>query len=198
MIKRIPSQKQTFIYLFLLLVLILMFLPLVVTFNDILTRLVMRLDAYKFIQDVIIPWEVRMVGVVLLPFGFKPAVVGEYLSINSGKPLLIEIAWNCIGWQSLLFFLMTGWVGFQGNRYTNMSKYKAWIVGLLGTFLINLLRITTVVLLTYYFGQGIALFFHDYFSNIILIIWLFFFWWFAYSYVLEEKETVLQEESGKV
>lgn len=182
------KQKQTFLYIFLILVVVLMVLPFMTTFNDILTRLVMKLDAYRFIQDVVIPWEIRMVGVILWPFGFQPQVVGEYLSIGKAQPFLIEIAWNCIGWQSLLFFIMTGWVGFQGDKYTNLSKVKAWIIGLLGTFLVNLLRITFVVLLAYYFGQNVAIIFHDYGSTLAVIGWLFVFWWFSYSFVLEEKE----------
>lgn len=183
------KQKQTFLYIFLILVVVLMVLPFMTTFNDILTRLVMKLDAYKLIQDYVIPWEVRMVGVILYPFGFQPAVVGEYLSIGKAQPFLIEIAWNCIGWQSLLFFILTGWVGFQGDRYTNWSKLKAWVIGFLGTFLVNLLRITVVVLLAYYFGQNVAIIFHDYGSTLAVIGWLFFFWWLVYSFVLEEKIT---------
>lgn len=182
------SQKQTFLYIFLILVVALTVMPFITTFNDILTRVAMSLDGVDFIQNVIIPWEVRMVGVILHPFGFKPAVVGKYLSIGKTQPFLIEIAWNCIGWQSLLFFIMTGWVGLQGDRYTNLSKLKAWTIGLLGTFLVNLLRITIVVLLTYYFGQNVAIILHDYGSTLAVIGWLFFFWWFAYSFVLEERE----------
>lgn len=184
-------QKQTFVSIFLILVVMLTILPFMTTFNDILTRIVMRFDFYRVIQDVVIPWEVRMVGVILYPFGFKPAVVGEYLAIgpstSSGSPFLIEIAWNCIGWQSLLFFILTGWVGFQGDQYTRASKLKAWIIGLLGTFLVNLLRIVIVVLIAYYFGQNVAILFHDYGSTFTVIAWLFFFWWFSYSFVLEEK-----------
>ena len=194
------KQKQTFLYIFLIAVVVFMFFPFMNTFNDLLTRLVMRLDAYRIIQDVVIPWEVRMIGVILYPFGFKPAIMGEYLAIGGGPStpfgrsgqFLIEIAWNCIGWQSLLFFILTGWVGFQGDRYTNLSKYKAWLIGLLGTFLVNLLRITIVVLLAYFFGQNVAIIFHDYGSTLTIIGWLFFFWWFSYSFILEEKS---QEKS---
>lgn len=206
--RQVLIEKNTFLYIFLILVLALMVLPFMTTFNDILTRLVMKLDAYRFIQDVVIPWEVRMVGVILYPFGFEPAVVGEYLAIGGGPSpdasgsgrsrFLIEIAWNCIGWQSLLFFILTGWVGFQGDRYTNWSKIKAWVIGFLGTFIVNLLRITVIVLLAYYFGQNVAIIFHDYGSTLAVIGWLFFFWWFSYSYVLEDREPSIKNEIIKV
>lgn len=182
------SQKQTFLYIFFILVLVFMFMPFITTFNDLLTRLVMRLDFYRFIQNVIVPWEIRMVGVLLYPFGFKPAIIGEYLAITrGGNPFLIEIVWNCIGWQSLLFFLMTTFVGLQGDKYTNLSKFKALIIGLLGTFLVNLFRIAVVALVAYWFGQNVAIIFHDYGSTLAVIAWLFGFWWFSYSFVLEER-----------
>ena len=186
--KRISFEKKTFINIFLILSLVLVFMPLITTFNDTLTRVVMRLDVYRFIQDVIVPWEIRMVGVILWPFGFQPSIVGEYLAIGSKEPFLIEIAWNCIGWQSLIFFILTSWIGLQGDKYSNISKIKAWVIGFLGTFLVNLVRIALVALIAYYFGQNVAIVFHDYGSTLIVLGWLFLFWWFVYSYVLEQKK----------
>ena len=112
---------------------------------------------------------------------------GTVAVIKDGVNQYTYIAWNCIGWQSLLFFLLTAWVGFQGEKFTFSSKIKAWLIGFLGTFLVNIIRITLVILLAYYFGQNIAIIFHDYGSTFAVIGWLFFFWWFAYRFVLEEK-----------
>src|SRR3989344_8923885 len=113
-------QKKTFTHILLILVIVLALMPFVSTFNDLLTRAVMRLDFYRYIQNVIVPWEVRMVGVILYPLGFQPSIVGEYLAIGGSstpfgrsEQFLIEIAWNCIGWQSLLFFIITTFVGLQ-------------------------------------------------------------------------------------
>lgn len=198
---KLLAEKNTFLYIFLILTLALVFMPFVSTFNDVLTRLVMKLDVYKVIQNYVVPWEVRMVGVLLYPFGFKPAIMGEYLAISGGpstllrqaqdrsgqSQLLVEIAWNCIGWQSLFFFIITSWVGLQGDQYTNFSKIKAWIIGFLGTFLVNLFRIAAVSLIAYYFGQSVAIVFHDYGSTLMVIAWLMIFWWFSYSFVLESK-----------
>lgn len=189
-------QKKTFVLILLILTALLIFLPFITTFNEVLTRLVIKLDAYKFIQDYIVPWEVRMVGVILSPFGFKPQIAGEYLAIGEKNIFYIEIAWNCIGWQSLLFFIITAFVGLQGDKYTNLSKIKCLIVGVLGTFLINLGRIALITLITYYFGQKVAIIVHDYGSTLITIGWLIFFWWFSYKYVLEEKEPF--ENIGKI
>lgn len=181
------SQKQTFLYIFLILVLVLMVMPFITTFNDILTRIVMSLDAYRFIQDFVIPWEVRMVGVILYPFGFKPAIVGEYLAITGGKqPFLVEIAWNCIGWQSIVLLGLTLAAGLRGNwRLT--SKLEVLILGITGTFLVNIMRMAGVTALMFYWNDVAARVMHDYLAALIALIWLIFFWWFSYTFVLEEK-----------
>lgn len=188
--KIISVSRNTFITLFLILVLVLMFMPLLSTFNDILTRIVINLRGYSFIRDYIVPTEVRMVAVILAVFGFDVAVTKEYLVLGQTQtqPFIAEIVWNCIGWQSLLFFIITAFVGLQGDKYTNFSKLKAAILGALGTFLVNIARIVVVVLVAYFFGQFPAIIIHDYGSILAVIAWLFFFWWFAYTFVLETKD----------
>ena len=184
---RISVSQDTFVTLFLILVLILIFMPFLATFNDLLTRLVINLRGYSLIREYIVPFEVRMVAVVLAVFGFDVAVTKEYVVLGNSQPFLTEIVWNCIGWQSLLFFVITAFIGLQGDKYTNLSKFKAAVLGALGTFLVNILRIVAVVLVAYYFGQSPAIIVHDYGSLLAVIAWLFFFWWFVYTFVLETK-----------
>lgn len=191
-LRNIPVSRDTFVTLFLILVLVLMFFPLMATFNDLLTRIVINLKGYYLIREFIVPFEVRLTAVMLSLIGVEVAVTKEYLvlggtSAGSGR-FIAEIVWNCIGWQSILFFIITVFVGLQGDKYTNISKLKAFIIGALGTFWINIFRIVIVVLVAYKFGQLPATIVHDYGSLLAVILWLFFFWWFTYSFVLEEKD----------
>ena len=192
-IKNVKStpKRQTVINLFIILTILLLVLPFYNTISDIFTRIVINFDWYRPIKDYIVPAQVRMVAVILMPFGLKPSIMGEYLAIGREDPYLIEIAWNCIGWQSMLFFLISGWIVLQGNDYTTLSRIKTWIGGFVGTFLLNLLRISSIVLLAYFFGQDTASFFHDYGSTLVVIAWLIFFWWFSYKFFLEEKDFTL-------
>ena len=188
-IKNIKStpKRQAVINLFIALTILLLVLTLYNTISDVFTRIVINFDWYQPIKDYIVPIQVRMVAVILMPFGLAPSIMGEYLAIGKENPYLIEIAWNCIGWQSMLFFFITGWIVLQGNDYTLTSKIKTWLGGFLGTFLLNLLRISVIVLLAYFFGQDVASFFHDYGSTLVVIAWLIFFWWFSYQFFLDEK-----------
>ena len=194
--KTISVSKDTFVTLFLILTLVLVFMPFLATFNDILTRIVINLRGYSFIRDYIVPTEVRMVAVVLAGVGFDVAVTKEYVVLGNTQtqPFIAEIVWNCIGWQSLLFFIITAFVGLQGDKYTNLSKFKALVIGALGTFLVNIFRIVAVVLIAFYFGQYPAIIVHDYGSILAVIFWLFFFWWFTYQFVLEERRPNLAND----
>lgn len=180
------GEKATFQVIFLSLAVLLIFLPFVTTFNEVLTRLVEKIYLYTFIEDYIVPYLSRLVGVVLIPFGLKVVGTASGLFLPD-KSLAIDIAWNCIGWQSLILVIITFFAGLQG-QYRNYSKAQVILVGLLGTFLMNILRISSVVLVAVQFGYFPAVIYHDYFSNLLIVLWLFLFWWFAYAYILEPSK----------
>ncbi|KPJ70948.1 hypothetical protein AMJ51_00525 [Microgenomates bacterium DG_75] len=176
-------EKRTFIVIFALLAVFLAVLPFLVTFNEILTHLVEKVRIYMWLQERIVPLEVKMVGVLVSPLGLDYVAHQNGLSVNG---TYAGMTWNCLGWQSLLLFLITLFVGLRGD-YTRWSKVETILIGLLGTFLVNLLRLVFIVLLLAYSRPIFAVVYHDYLAAIVTIIWLFGFWWFAYSFVLEKK-----------
>lgn len=181
------GAKSTFSIIFLILVITLMVLPFLTTFNEFLTALVYKIGWYRVIQDFLLPFETRMIVVVMQFFGQQAVASPSGISVlRDGAWQKILISWNCIGWQSVLVLGVTLLTGLQGP-YTKASKLECLSIGILGTFLINILRISLVAILIVYINAIPATVAHDYFSAFILIIWLFFFWWFSYSFVLEEK-----------
>lgn len=191
-------MKRTFSTLFLLLVFLLMFLPFVTTFNEVLTRILLKFQWYRAIESMIVPLEVKSV-VAVLKF-FRIEAVGSATSISilkEGAWQRMWISWNCVGWQSALLIVLTLFTGLQGD-YRKLSKVEAITIGILGTMLVNIIRLSAVVLIFYFVGYLPALFFHDYLANIAIIIWLFFFWWFVYKFVLEDGQPVVEEKAMKV
>ena len=176
------KEKRTFAIIFALLAVFLAILPLLVTFNEVLTHLVERFRLYMWVQERIVPLEVKMVGVLVSPLGINYLAHQNGMTVNG---TYAGMTWNCIGWQSLLLLIITLVVGLRGN-YTLISKIETILIGLLGTFLVNLARLTLVVILLAYSRPLFAVVYHDYLAAIVTILWLFFFWWFSYSFVLEE------------
>lgn len=178
--------KNTFGNLFLIFVVFLMILPFLTTFNEFLTRIVESTFLYIPIKNIVVPYEVMLVRTILSFFNIE-TLPGTISIIKNGVVSGMYISWNCIGWQSFVILLISLKTGLSGD-FTRTSVFGAAAMGLLGTFFINLFRITLVIILLYFFGKAPAIFFHDYSSVIISIVWLFAFWWFSYNFILEPNE----------
>lgn len=178
------GSKKTYLYILIVLCVMLLILPFITTFNEFLTKLVETSQAYKLIQNYIVPFQVRMVSLILKPFGLESEVTRDSLVFTkTANPIFVYISWNCIGWQSFVLLLISFITGLQG-KYQFISKIYCIFGGILGTFWVNLLRITVVALVAYFFGQAPAIIFHDYFSTFLIIGWLLLFWKISFNYLL--------------
>jgi exosortase/archaeosortase family protein len=160
-------------------------LPFVTTFNEFLTRLVERSSLYRLIQAYVVPYEVMLIRTVISCFGIE-TLPGTITLLRNGSTQDIFLSWNCLGWQSFIILLISLRTGLQG-RFTLFSVLQVVILGVCGTLLLNILRISGVIILLYYFGRTPSAVFHDYFGVFLSILWLFFFWWFSYRFILEER-----------
>lgn len=177
-------EKKTFGLIFAGFAILLAILPLILTFNDILTRFFEGIYLYKFLQDKLVPLQTAIIGVLVKPLGLNFIAYKDGVLVN-GLPL--KFSWNCLGWQSLLLYLITSSFALTGYSYTNFSKIKTFIFGLVGIFWVNILRIYFVVLLAVYAKPLYRFVFHDYLAAILTVVFLFFFWWFAYSYIFDKN-----------
>lgn len=181
-----PSRRVLTVVL-LFLVASLMVLPLVNLFNNVITQAALSLKAYRVVSHYIVPWEVTWVVVILRWLGIAASASGEYILVGEGgRQTMVEIIWNCVGWQSLLMLLITGIVGLRGG-FTLFSKIKALSLGIVGTVIINIIRITLVIVFFQNVDYRLALMFHDYGALLSNTGWLLLFWWFSYAYILEDK-----------
>ena len=179
------TKKHTFSTIYILLIFLLISLPFITTFQDVLTNLVMQFGIYRSFQNFVVPYEMRVLTSLLNLFRLNTQAGPTYIQfLQNGREQVIYLAWNCIGWQSFILLLITFLTGLSG-KYKNISKFEALLIGVLGTYLINILRLVLVVAVYYFTGLGIGVVFHDYFSNLLSIAWLFLFWWMSFKFILE-------------
>lgn len=195
-------QKQTFKTIFAGFAIILALLPIFAALNSFLTNFLNTAGWYKPIQDLIVPWQARMVAAVVFPFGIDSRVTpGSRLSafymIKQGVAIPVDLSWNCLGWQSTLLLFVSLVAGLRG-AFSNLSRLKCIVLGFTGTLLINIFRMSFIAIGIYYVNSLAAQIIHDYFAALLTLIWLIFFWWFSYSFVLDSKETVVQEADSGV
>ena len=186
------KQKNTFKLILAIAAVMFLLLPFITTFNSILTELINRFGFYKILQDTIVPFESRIVVFIVRLFKVTAFMAqggdkASFYLLKDNEYYPVQLEWNCLGWQSLLLLFISFLVGFQG-KFSKISIIECILIGLLGTFLINIFRMVFITVGVYYVDTVFALLIHDYFAALITIIWLLFFWWFSYKYVLEEKE----------
>lgn len=184
----VGAPEATFQTLFLVAAALLLVMPFMTTFNELLTRLVINLRLEGLLTAWIVPLQVRMIALLLQPLGIQALVSEGALFLpkeGSAFPLSVYISWNCVGWQSFIVLLITLAAGLQGP-YSRSSRLQALALGLLGTFWVNLLRMTLVALVAYHFGRLPAVIFHDYGGALMTLAWLAVFWAALFRYFLQE------------
>jgi exosortase/archaeosortase family protein len=164
---------------------LLMLLPLVTTFNDLLTTWAMQLGANTPLQDVV-PVESRMVVGLLGLVGIHAASSGSYMVVwdSAGAMHTLYISWNCIGWQSLILFAVSLVTGLRGDHRLS-ARAQVVCIGVAGTMLLNLLRVAAVAAIAATAGVTPAILFHDYGGTLLVIGFLFGFWIFAQRWILD-------------
>ncbi len=179
------SNKRIIRLILIMAIMLVLLLPFVTTTNELLTRIVEITGLDQLLTDYIVPIEARLIAVLMGFVGIPIQVSSTTIYLDKGGFFLpVFISWNCVGWQSFLLFAVTLATGFQG-AFSRRSKIDAIVIGFLGIFLMNLLRIASVALVAFYFGTSPALIYHDYGGTIIVLLWLFGFWWFSHGWLLE-------------
>ena len=189
------TQTRTtpvFAMLLALTAILLVVLPFVSTFDDVLTQIGMRLGIAAPLQA-IVPAEVRVTVIVLGLLGMHAAAAGNQLVVwnSSGAPQTLFISWNCVGWQSLILLGLSLMVGLR-TPMTMGTRLEVIALGVVGTVLVNIARITLVCLLAALAGYLPAVLFHDYGGTLLLVAWLFTFWLIAYRWIVPEPAFALQ------
>lgn len=167
-------------------------LPFVSTFDDLLTAIGMRLGIVAPLQW-IVPGEVRITVALLGLVGIHAGAAGNQLVVwnASGAPQTLFISWNCVGWQSLILLGLSLMVGLRGPMAWG-TRLEVILLGVLGTVLINIARITMVCLLAAVAGYLPAVLFHDYGGTLLLVAWLFTFWLITYRWLVPDRALALE------
>jgi exosortase/archaeosortase family protein len=162
----------------------LLILPFVTTFDDLLTTATKQFGLVHPLLSLAAP-EARAVVAILGVLGVQAQAAGGQLYVwdSSGQRQALLISTTCIGWQSLILLGLSCLVGLRG-AYSKEAKAQVLLIGVLGTVLVNLLRMTLVSLVAAEFGFWPAVLVHDYGGTLIIVVWLFAFWAFAHRWIL--------------
>jgi thaumarchaeosortase len=148
--------------------------------------------AYMF--DTIVPWGIfRPLQAFALPtaavsaafldlMGYAVRLVFPVYSVESNLPSLtvtlggnsatVAIAWACAGVQSILLYLVIIFVFFKKAEISAFRKLAYFVIGLFGTFFVNVLRVTSILLIMLNSGTAAGEVFHNTYGEMYSVIWI--------------------------
>jgi len=113
-------------------------------------------------------YTVRLVFPVYSVESYLPA-----LTVTAGeRTASVTIAWACAGVQSLLLYLVIILVFFKKADISAFRKLAYFIIGLFGTFFVNVLRVFSILIVMLDSGKEAGEIFHNTYGEIYSVIWI--------------------------
>jgi thaumarchaeosortase len=98
---------------------------------------------------------------------------GMLLSImGEGGTYTAMVYWPSAGIQSLIIYTGIMLLFIKDTRYSLRRKATYFIIGALGTFIVNICRIVTIMIIGLRIGRLEASVFHDYYGELFFIAWM--------------------------
>ncbi|MHA1952659.1 MAG: exosortase/archaeosortase family protein [Candidatus Heimdallarchaeaceae archaeon] len=147
----------------------------------------------------IVPYTLRFFGLNVTSIEWNEARINTFVGLGdpSKTPgLLIDP--RCSGIHSMTIFIFIFLLMlFEARKriHWNHKAVGVTLIGILGTYLMNLVRITIVMLAFYYGGTSIGESVHNVLGYVLLVIWLPIFWLFILP--LAEKGRKFRKKKAK-
>jgi len=94
------------------------------------------------------------------------------ISKPPAEPFQVGIFWPSAGVHSLIIYSFTILLFFKGTKLPLNKKVIYTLIGGVGTFFVNVLRIATICIIGLYNGQQSAELFHTYLGEFYFITWI--------------------------
>jgi exosortase/archaeosortase family protein len=144
--------------------------------------------ALETLAEPLIPPVVHLSIFFLNLLGVGAHAEGNMIVFNTiqGGPVVIPIVFDCTGVESMSTFLLAAAVVFYLFRDMVLRKKLIFLaIGIIGTYIANIIRVVIICLSGYYYGpKGAIELVHIHTGWIIFAIWMFIFWYvFFVSYM---------------
>jgi len=83
------------------------------------------------------------------------------------------VSWSCAGSHSLFLYSFMIMLFLRGTSISRMRKTVYVVVGAVGTFFVNILRIVAILVAGVNWGASLAATFHEFYGEFFFIAWMF-------------------------
>jgi len=138
-----------------------------------------------------IPYFVQIMGGVLWVLGIPAKIAAQtsfVIQMANGQNFTVGVVAGCIGIYSFLTFAVIIVVTMMEDPIGFRTKLLWSIGGIIGTFFVNIIRVSFIFVIIYYFGFANWAEIHSYIGYVLFIAWLLiFFFTFSKRQVIVEK-----------
>jgi thaumarchaeosortase len=113
-------------------------------------------------------YETLLTSIIRNGVEFPYLYVGESLD----SAVAYAIGWPCAGIQSLFIYTFTTLLFLKGMNIHIAAKMIYFVIGAVGTYIVNILRIVSIFLIRMHQGPAAAYTFHDFYGELYSMIWI--------------------------
>jgi len=99
--------------------------------------------------------------------------LGLIVTGAGGKTYQAIVSWSCAGSHSLFLYSFMIMLFLRGTSISRTRKIIYVVVGALGTFFVNIIRIVAILLAGVNSGASLAATFHEFYGEFFFIAWMF-------------------------
>ena len=135
-------------------------------------------------------WMANVMATAMSLLGVHSVVTGHIVYLNSGgNELALNVEGDCTGVQGILAFGMLSTMAVLDIKAKMSKLIPLFVMGFVGAFLINIVRLFGVFLAFEYLGVEIGTDVHVYLGYLLFIVWVMVFWSLAFKYLMPKPST---------
>jgi len=138
----------------------------------------------------VLPYFTQLIVSIINVVGLKAALLdpsSNILFLNTPRGTsAFQINWTCMGFESAsVFAILITVILFDEPNCDRKTKTLWAIGGLLGTFIVNIIRVANILVAEYFFGGTVSSAVHSVAGYVLFIIWITFF-----LYAFSKRKTI--------
>jgi exosortase/archaeosortase family protein len=134
-------------------------------------------------------------GSFLTFFGIETSIYGnivQLFTLDSNYYLMIDAP--CTGIKGMLAYGSLAVLMIVDVKAPIKKKIFITVLGLVGTFLVNIFRLIVIFLTIYFINIDVGLLIHTYLGYSLFIVWVFIFWILAFRFLESPKPIISVEK----
>jgi len=160
---------------------------------------------YENFFEEVANWFVNVIANIAGPGGMGyPIYPGEQSGVFTVHGInetgSLKVDWGCTGLRSLVMFSFILAALIWPMYITIPYKFLGLAIGVLGAFLINILRLIMLALIMYYRDMATTLIVHKHLGDFLFILWMALYWWLFFRFFASEEEyaeSTISVEAGE-